>query len=96
MDIIHVAPPLFVRVSFQSTLEAHVFKADIPGLKKDGVKVEVEDNKVLQISRERNVEKEDKKNKWHKVERSSDKFFSGCVPNAELKKPDIKAIEIDG
>lgn len=46
-----MAPPLFVRVDWNETLEAHVFKADIPGLKKDGVKVELEDNKVLQAER---------------------------------------------
>ena len=59
-----------------------MFKANLPGLKKEEVKVEIEDNKVLQISAERKVEKEDKNDKWHRVERSSGKFlrrFRACL-----------------
>ena len=50
---------LKTRVDWKETPEAHVFKADIPGLKKEQVKVEIEDDKVLQISGERSVEKQD-------------------------------------
>ncbi|KAF9661607.1 hypothetical protein SADUNF_Sadunf19G0086500 [Salix dunnii] len=63
------------RIDWKETPEAHVFKADLPGLKKEEVKVEVEDERVLQISGERNVEKEDKSDTWHRVERSSGKFL---------------------
>jgi len=52
-----------------------VFKADLPGMKKEEVKVEIEDDRVLQISGERNIEKEDKNDQWHRVERSSAKFI---------------------
>ncbi|XP_008221556.1 PREDICTED: 18.5 kDa class I heat shock protein-like [Prunus mume] len=110
---------LNTRIDWKETPEAHLFKADLPGLKKEEVKVEVEDDRVLQISGERNVEKEDKNDKWHRVERSSGKFLrrfqlpenakvdeikaamengvlSVTVPKAEVKKPDVKAIEISG
>ncbi|KAB2607020.1 18.5 kDa class I heat shock protein-like [Pyrus ussuriensis x Pyrus communis] len=90
------------RVDWKETLEAHVFKTDILGLKKD----------------ERNMKKDDKNDKWHIVEKSSDKFLgrfqlpknvtvdhikaamengvlSVTVQKAEVKKPDVKAIEIE-
>ncbi|MBA0673439.1 hypothetical protein Goklo_023887 [Gossypium klotzschianum] len=107
------------RIDWKETPEAHVFKADVPGLQKEEVKVEVEDDRMLQISGERNVEKEDKKDTWHRVERSSGKFMrrfrlpenakmdqikasmengvlTVTIPKLEVKKGDVKSIEISG
>ncbi|XP_047084081.1 17.9 kDa class I heat shock protein-like [Lolium rigidum] len=63
------------RIDWKETPEAHVFKADVPGLQKEEVKVEVEDGNVLQISGERNKEQEEKSDTWHRVERSSGRFL---------------------
>eukprot|EP00262_Sarcandra_glabra_P005128 TRINITY_DN1645_c0_g1_i2.p1 TRINITY_DN1645_c0_g1~~TRINITY_DN1645_c0_g1_i2.p1 ORF type:complete len:155 (+),score=28.91 TRINITY_DN1645_c0_g1_i2:356-820(+) len=107
------------QIDWKETPEAHVFKADLPGLKKEEVKVEVEEGNVLQISGERNKEMEEKNDKWHRVERSSGKFLrrfrlpenakvdqvkaamengvlTVTVPKEEVKKPDVKSIEISG
>ncbi|KAL6328417.1 hypothetical protein AAG906_034561 [Vitis piasezkii] len=107
------------RVDWKETPVAHVFKADLPGLKKEEVKVEVEDGRVFQISGERSKEQEEKNDKWHRVERSSGKFLrrfrlpkdaktdevkasmengvlTMTVPKEEVKKAEVKAIEISG
>ncbi|XP_010925994.1 18.1 kDa class I heat shock protein-like [Elaeis guineensis] len=107
------------RIDWKETPEAHVFKADLPGVKKEEVKVEVEEDRVLQISGERSKEKEEKNDKWHRVERSSGKFLrrfrlpenakvdqvkasmengvlTVTVPKEEVKKPEVKPIEVSG
>ncbi|TYG54471.1 hypothetical protein ES288_D09G192800v1 [Gossypium darwinii] len=62
------------KLDWKETPEAHVFKADLPGLKKNEVKVEVEDGRVLCIRGEKSVEKEVSGGTWHRVERSSGAF----------------------
>ncbi|KAJ6983012.1 17.8 kDa class I heat shock protein-like [Populus alba x Populus x berolinensis] len=91
------------RMDWKETPEAHVFKADLPGLKKEEVKVELEEGRVLQISGERSKEREEKNDKWHRVERSSGKFLrrfrlpeNAKLDQEEVKKPDVKAVEITG
>ncbi|URE32073.1 Hsp20/alpha crystallin family, partial [Musa troglodytarum] len=98
-------------IDWKETPEAHNFKADLPGAKKEEVKVEVEEGRVLQISGERSKER---------VERSSGKFLrrfrlpenakvdqvKASMENGVLtvtmpkedakKKPEMKSIEISG
>ncbi|KAL0539476.1 hypothetical protein IC582_023690 [Cucumis melo] len=105
------------RIDWKETPQAHIFKADLPGIKKEEVKVEVEEGRVLQISGERSKEQEEKNEKWHRIERSSGKFMrrlrlpenakveevkanmengvlTVTVPKMEVKKPEIKSIDI--
>lgn len=50
-----------------------LIKAELPGLKKEEVKVAVEEG-VMTISGERKTEKEEKSKKYHRIERSYGKF----------------------
>jgi HSP20 family protein len=79
------------RIDWKETPQAHVFQADVPGLKKEEVKVEVDDGNVLQISGERNKEKEEKTDTWHRVERSSGKFLRRFRLPDNAKTEPIKA-----
>ncbi|GAB4851504.1 hypothetical protein Ancab_039934 [Ancistrocladus abbreviatus] len=79
------------RIDWRETPEAHIFKADLPGLKKEEVKVEVEEGKVLEISGERSREREEKTDIWHRVERSSGKFLRRFRLPENVKMDEVKA-----
>ncbi|KAJ0967828.1 hypothetical protein J5N97_024745 [Dioscorea zingiberensis] len=79
------------RIDWKETPEVHVFKADLPGLKKEEVKVEIEEGRVLKISGERSKEHEEKNDKWHRVERSSGKFLRSFRLPENAKVEQVKA-----
>eukprot|EP00475_Leptophrys_vorax_P027177 TRINITY_DN3874_c0_g1_i1.p1 TRINITY_DN3874_c0_g1~~TRINITY_DN3874_c0_g1_i1.p1 ORF type:complete len:124 (-),score=21.18 TRINITY_DN3874_c0_g1_i1:153-494(-) len=62
-------------VDVKETPEAFKFVADLPGLRKEEVKVQVEDNNLLTISGERSREVKEETEKFHRVERSTGKFL---------------------
>ncbi|KAL0303793.1 UNVERIFIED_CONTAM: class I heat shock protein [Sesamum radiatum] len=84
------------RIDWRETPEAHVFKADLPGLKKEEVKVEVEDGRILQISGERTKEQEEKTDTWHRLERSSGKFLRRFRLPENAKMDQVKATMENG
>lgn len=60
-------------VDISEDANEYLIKAELPGLKREEVKVTVEDG-VLSISGERKVEKEEKNKKFHRVERAYGSF----------------------
>ncbi|KAL9274156.1 17.6 kDa class I heat shock protein 3-like protein [Drosera capensis] len=84
------------KIDWKETPEAHVFRADLPGMKKEEVKVEVEDGNILQISGERSKEQEEKTDKWHRVERSSGKFLRRFRLPENAKLEEVKATMENG
>ncbi|KAL2523273.1 17.6 kDa class I heat shock protein 3 [Forsythia ovata] len=79
------------RIDWKETLEGHVFKANLLGLKKEEVEVEVEEGNILQISGERSRDKEEKNDTWHHIERSSGKFICRFRLLENAKMDQIKA-----
>ena len=84
------------RIDWKETPQVHIFKADLPGLKKEEVKVEVEEGRVLQISGERNREQEEKNDIWHRLERSSGKFLRRFRLPENAKMDEVKAAMENG
>lgn len=61
-------------VDIAETAEEYQIKAELPEVKKEDIKVSI-DNNMLRIEGERRQEKEEKGKKWHRVERSYGSFL---------------------
>ncbi|KAL2642294.1 hypothetical protein R1flu_009881 [Riccia fluitans] len=80
-DGVHNGETLLTCSVFFSTVDATSnaydtnLKVDMTGLNRDEVKLTVEDDRILQITGERSKEKDEKTDKWHRVERSHGRFL---------------------
>ena len=78
-------------VEVQQNSGQFIVRADLPGLKKDDVKVELTEN-VLTISGERKEEKEEKREGYYRSERSYGSFYRQ-IPLPEGAKTDTATAE---
>jgi len=72
-----------------------VTKVDLPGIKKEDVKVEVTDG-YLAISGERKSESEEKKERFYRCEREYGSFYRAVPLPEGVKLEDVKATFTDG
>lgn len=84
-------PPMDVR----ETEEAYIVEADIPGMKKEDVHIEVADD-VLTIKGERKEEKEEKQKNFHSVERRFGSFARSVALPAGFDASKVTAKFDDG
>ena len=82
-------------VDIQETNDEFILKADLPDVKKEDVKVELEDG-VLTIEGERKGEKEVTGKRFHKVERTYGRFARHFTLPTEVDGAHVKAEFKDG
>ncbi|KAG0525955.1 hypothetical protein BDA96_06G102800 [Sorghum bicolor] len=70
-----VAMVSLARVDWRETPDAHEIVVDVPGMRREDLKIEVEDNRVLRVSGERRRVEEQKGDHWHREERSYGRFW---------------------
>src|SRR5207253_3987942 len=68
----------------------YIIKAELPEMKKEDVKVTVE-NGVLTVSGERKLEKEEKKKKYHRIERGYGTFVRSFTLPDDADATKVKA-----
>ena len=79
----------------QETDGEYLIKADLPEVKKEDVKVTVE-NGVLAVEGERKLEKEEKDKKFHRIERSFGKFVRRMSVPSDVDQQKVVADFKDG
>ncbi|XP_024381741.1 17.4 kDa class I heat shock protein [Physcomitrium patens] len=84
------------RIDWRETPEAHIFKADLPGLRKEEVKIQVVEGKSLEISGERKREELQKGDTWHRVERAQGSFLRRFRLPEGANVDEVKAQVQDG
>ena len=82
-------------VDIAETPKVYILRAELPGIPEEAVKITVEDG-VLTLTGERRVEKEDKNEKLHRVERAYGSFTRSFALPSDVEDGRIQADYKDG
>ncbi|GLJ51033.1 hypothetical protein SUGI_1086610 [Cryptomeria japonica] len=95
-NMLDLIKPIHIPVDWLETNQAHIFKANLPGFKKEDVKVQVEDECVMHISGERKKDEVDKNDKWRRLERPHGPFSRRFRLSENVMMDKIKANVTNG
>jgi HSP20 family protein len=79
----------------QETENEYLIKTDLPDVKKEDVRITVE-NGVLAVEGERRMEKEEKGKKFHRIERSYGRFVRQLAVPTDVDQQHVEASFKDG
>ena len=82
-------------IDVQETDGEYLIKADLPDVKREDVKVAIEDG-ILAVEGERKQEKEEKGKKFHRIERSYGKFVRRLAVPTDVAQEKVAADFKDG
>lgn len=82
-------------VNIDETKEAYHVEAELPGVKKEDVEVSIKDD-YLMIKGEKKSFHEEKKDQYHRVERSHGSFFRTIALPGDIDKDKVSAELRDG
>jgi HSP20 family protein len=88
-------PKLYPAVDIVENKDSFVVKAELPGMKKEDVKLTLQNN-ILILSGEKKQEQEEKGKSYHRLERSYGTFYRTIELPVQVKAEDIKAEFRDG
>ncbi|XP_060174487.1 18.1 kDa class I heat shock protein-like [Lycium barbarum] len=88
-------PPSLAPIEYKATPEAHVFKVNLHGYKKEEVKVEVEDESVLKITGEKKIVQKGYDN-WHHFQRRIGKFSTTFNLPVDARADKVKSTMENG
>jgi HSP20 family protein len=83
------------RVDIQETAQEYIISADIPGISKDDISVDITDG-VLSIKGERRQETEESGKRFHRIERSYGSFTRSFTLPDNVDDNKVKAVFKDG
>jgi len=82
-------------VDLREEEKQYVIEADLPGVKKDDIEINIENN-VLSLSGERRFENEEKKDAYHRIERTYGKFMRSFTLPVRVDTEKVSATYKDG
>ncbi|XP_054784581.1 18.1 kDa class I heat shock protein-like [Prosopis cineraria] len=84
-------------IEWKDNPEAHVYKVHLPGLRPGEVKVEVEEEeRVVVITGEKKVAREERKGMWYQMERSTGRLVQRLSLPENAKVSQVKAYMDNG
>jgi HSP20 family protein len=85
----------FPAVDIEETADTYVLKAELPGIRKEDVKITFDSN-MLTVRGEKKVENDRKQGSFHRIERSSGVFERSFMLPGTVKSDAIDAAYADG